>query len=285
MQIGVAIFCTEYTIGPVALARGLEERGLDVLMFPEHSHIPASRATPFPSGGELPREYKYTVDPFVGLAAAAAVTERLLIGTGVCLVTQRDPIHTAKAVATLDRISNGRFLFGIGAGWNREEMENHGTDFDSRFRLMRERIEAMKALWRDEEAAYHGRLVDFDPLWQWPKPVQKPHPPILIGGHGPHVFDRVIRYGDEWLPIGRALDPDKLESARAELDRRAADAGRGEIPVTVYGCEPDLARLEGYAEAGAHRVLFWMGSVGGAEAERQLDRFADLKSRFDGRGG
>jgi len=179
MQYGVLQFLTDYTVSPMELARGLEERCFDTLMIPEHTHIPGTRETPFPGGGELPREYSHTLDPFVALTAAAAVTEKLQIGTGISLVIQHDPIILAKRVSTLDLISNGRFLFGIGAGWNREEMADHGTAYETRWTLLRERIEAMKALWTEEEASYHGKFVNFDKAWQWPKPVQKPHPQIF----------------------------------------------------------------------------------------------------------
>src|ERR671936_1276605 len=184
MRFGVAMFPTDYSMEPAELARMAEERGFESLFFPEHTHIPASRRTPYPPGGELPDEYSHTLDPFVALTAAAAATERLRIGTGICLVVERDPIVTAKEVASLDRLSGGRFLFGVGAGWNREEMANHGTDPRRRHELMRERVEAMKAIWTEDEASYHGRYVDFDRIWAWPKPLQRPHPPVIVGGNG-----------------------------------------------------------------------------------------------------
>src|SRR4051794_6543777 len=184
LQFGLAMFPTDYAIDPVALGRLAEERGFESLWFPEHTHIPSERATPYPAGGDLPQEYWHTYDPFGALSAVAATTERLKVGTGICLIVERDPITTAKEVASLDLLSGGRFLFGIGAGWNREEMANHGTDPRTRFTLMRERVEAMKAIWTQDEAEYHGRLVDFDPIWSWPKPVQQPHPPVLVGGNG-----------------------------------------------------------------------------------------------------
>src|SRR3954451_11502997 len=189
LQFGLAMFPADYAIQPVELGRLAEERGFESLWFPEHTHIPVSRETPYPAGGDLPPEYWHTHDPFVALAAVAATTERLRVGPGICLIVERDPITTAKEVASLDRISNGRFLFGIGAGWNREEMANHGTDPDRRFGLMRERVEAMKAIWTQGEASYHGEQVRFDRIWSWPKPAQHPHPPVLIGGNGPRVLD------------------------------------------------------------------------------------------------
>src|SRR5438270_1730709 len=187
LEFGLAIFPTDYSIAPAEVGKLGEERGFESLFFPEHTHIPASRDTPYPAGGELPEQYWHTYDPFVALAHVAASAERIKIGTGICLVIERDPITTAKEVASLDRLSGGRFLFGVGAGWNREEMRNHGTDPRRRFGLMRERIEAMKAIWSEDEAEYHGRFVDFAPIWSWPKPVQEPHPPVYVGGNGAKV--------------------------------------------------------------------------------------------------
>ncbi len=272
MDYGIAIFPTDYGTDPPTLARLVEERGFESLFFPEHTHIPASRRTPYPGGGELPQEYWHTYDPFVGLAAAAAVTTTLRLATGICLVIQRDPIVTAKEVASLDRISGGRFLFGVGAGWNLEEMENHGTDPRKRFSLMRERIEAMKAIWTEDEASYHGRFVDFDRIWSWPKPVQEPHPPILVGGNGPRVLERVVAFGDEWMPNR----PDSLAERIAELQRLAAEAGRGEIPVTFSGARHDRAAIEEVAAAGAHRCTFYIRPADAGETERQLDELAKL---------
>src|SRR3954454_6639873 len=203
MRFGIAVFPTDYAADPATIARLVEERGFESLFFPEHTHIPVSRRTPYPAGGELPAEYSHTYDPFVALGAAAAATNSLALATGICLVIQRDPIVTAKEVASLDRLSGGRFLFGVGAGWNEEEMENHGTDPRRRFGLMRERVEAMKAIWTDDEAEYHGKQVDFDPIWSWPNRFKKPPPPVLLGGSGERVLDRVIRFGDGWLPQPR----------------------------------------------------------------------------------
>src|SRR6059058_5432502 len=220
MHIGVCIFATEYAIRIDELAREAEARNFESLWVPEHTHIPTSRRSPFAGGQQLPEQYKHTLDPFVALTAAAAATERLRIGTGICLIIQRDPITTAKEVASLDRLSGGRFLFGAGAGWNREEMADHGTDPDRRFGLMRERIEAMKAIWTEDEASYHGRYVDFDPIWSWPKPLQRPHPPVLVGGNGAKVLDRVLAFGDEWMP-NRISDEEKFFARVAELRERA----------------------------------------------------------------
>jgi probable F420-dependent oxidoreductase len=280
MELGLAHFLTDYGMQPTELGPMVEERGFGSLLLPEHTHIPVSRDTPYPGGGELPPEYSHTLDPFAALAAIAAVTERLRIGTGVCLVIQRDPIVTAKEVATIDHTSGGRFLFGVGAGWNIEEMRNHGTDPETRFRRMRESIEAMKAIWTEDEAEYHGRIVDFDPVWCWPKPVQKPHPPVLIGGLGEKVIDRVIGYGDEWIP-NRVKDPEELGERIAELQRRAEAAGRGRIPVTVFGAKSDPRFLEGLREAGVTRALFYLRPREPGEVERHLDELAEVAAQWD----
>jgi probable F420-dependent oxidoreductase len=277
MELGLAILLTDYSMQPAELGRAAEARGFESLFLAEHTHIPVSRETPYSLGGELPREYSHTIDPFVGLAAAAAVTERLKVGTGVCLIIQRDPIVTAKEVATLDRVSGGRFLFGIGAGWNREEMQNHGTDPTARFRRMRESVEAMKAIWTEEKAEYHGRLIDFDPIWSWPKPVQKPHPPVLVGGVGEKVLDRVVAYGDEWIP-NRIKGPEELGERIAELQRRAEAAGRERIPVTVFGAQPD--QLDRLRDAGVTRALFRLRPEGADDERRQLDELAEVAAAW-----
>jgi len=224
MRFGIAVFPTEDSADPATLARLVEERGFESLFFPEHTHIPASRRTPYPAGGELPPEYSRTYDPFVALTAAAAATEKLLVATGICLVIQRDPIITAKEVASLDRLSGGRFFFGVGAGWNLEEMESHGTDPRRRFSLMRERIEAMKAIWTEDEASYHGEHVNFDRIWCWPKPIQKPHPPVLVGGNAERVLDRVVAFGDEWMPNRVSGLRERIEALQ-RLPRTPAAAG------------------------------------------------------------
>jgi probable F420-dependent oxidoreductase len=273
MKFGIAVFPADYAADPATIARLVEERGFESLFFPEHTHIPVSRRTPYPGGEELPPEYSHTLDPFVGLTAAAIATERLLVATGICLVIQRDPITTAKEVASLDHVSGGRFLFGVGAGWNEEEMENHGTDPRRRFGLMRERIEAMKAIWTEEEAEYHGRYVDFDPIWSWPKPVQKPHPPILVGGNGPKVLDRVLAYGDEWMP-NRIADEDRFFARVAELQERARTAGRDPIPVTFSGAPPKPDLIGRLANAGIHRCTFYVPPAPAGEIERHIDKRA-----------
>ena len=279
MELGLAILLTDYSIQPARLGSLAEERGFESLFLAEHTHIPVSRETPYPGGTELPREYSHTIDPFVGLAAAAAATERLKVGTGVCLVNQRDPIVTAKEVATLDHVSGGRFLFGVGAGWNKEEMRNHNADPHTRWTLMRERVEAMKAIWTQEEAEYHGRFVDFDPIWSWPKPVQRPHPPVLVGGVGDKVLDRVVAYGDEWIP-NRVKDPDELGERIAELQRRAEAAGRERIPVTVFGAKRDLSVLARLQAVGVTRSLFYLRPEEPGEVERQLDELAEVAAAW-----
>ena len=275
MEIGVSMFPTDDAVRPDELGRAAEERGFESLFFPEHTHIPASRESPWPGGGELPEEYWRSYDPFVALATVAAVTERLLVGTGICLVVERDPIVTAKEVASIDRLSNGRFLFGVGAGWNREEMANHGTDPRTRMALMAERVAAMKAIWTQDEASYHGRFVDFDPIWSWPKPVRAPHPPVLVGGSGPTVFDRVLEFGDEWMQL-RVRDLDLLGRQVAGLQERAAAAGRGPVPVSLFGAPRDPERLERLPGMGVHRAGLPLPPVGRDEVLRILDRDAGL---------
>ena len=275
MHFGVSMFPTRYSIGPAELARAVEERGFESLFVPEHTHIPTSRRSPWPGGGEMPDHYRETLDPFLALTAAATVTERILLGTGICLVMERDPITTAKEVATLDLLSGGRVLFGVGGGWNREEMENHGTDPAQRFAVLRERVLAMKEIWTHDEAEFHGRYVDFDPLWQWPKPVRQPHPPVLVAGNGPRTLERVLEYGDGWIPIpGRGALP--LGEGTARLREMAAEAGREPPPVTVFGARPEGEVLDHYAAAGVDRVLFALPPVEAAEAFKFLDTYANL---------
>ena len=281
MELGLAILLTDYSIQPARLGALAEEHGFESLFLAEHTHIPVNRETPYPGGDELPREYSHTVDPFVALAAAAAASERLKVGTGVCLVIERDPIVTAKEVATLDRVSEGRFLFGVGAGWNKEEMANHGTDPTTRWRVMRERVEAMKAIWTQDEAEYHGRFLDFDPIWSWPKPVQKPHPPVLIGGVGEKVLDRVVAYGDEWIP-NRVKSPEELAPRINDLQERAEAAGRERIPVTVFGAKPEVRLLERLEAAGVTRSLFYLRPDEPGEVERQLEQLAKVAAEWAG---
>jgi probable F420-dependent oxidoreductase len=274
MEFGLCMFPTHYAIRPAELGRLAEEHGFESLLLPEHTHIPASRRTPWPGGGELPKEYSHTYDPFVALGTVAEATQRLKIGTGICLVVERDPIVTAKEVASIDHLSGGRFLFGVGAGWNREEMEDHGTDPKRRFSLMRERIEAMKAIWAEDEAEYHGEFVDFDPIWSWPKPVQDPHPPILVGGNGEKVLDRVVAYGDEWMPnVGRE-GIESLEARIAELQEKASAAGRDEIPVSGFGAPRDPETVERLREIGFHRLFWYVPPEPRDEVVPRVERYA-----------
>ena len=284
MEFGVTMFPTDFSIGPAALARAVEERGLDALFIPDHSHIPASRLSPFRLGDELPADYSHNLDMFIGLAAPAAVTSRLRQGTGICLVIERDPITTAKEVASLDHLSGGRVDFGIGAGWNREEMENHGTDWHRRFKLMRERIEAMQAIWTQDEASYAGEFTNFEAIWSWPKPVQKPHPPIFVGGDGAGTLRRVLRYGDGWIPMlaerGEIELEPKLERMR-ELASLAAEAGRPPPPITTFGTPRDPAVIEQLGEAGVTRCIFGLKAAAEAEILPRLDKLTAMLASLD----
>jgi probable F420-dependent oxidoreductase len=262
-----------------ALACAAEERGFESLWVAEHSHIPVSRKTPFPGGGELPKMYYDTYDPFVALAAAASVTSRIRLGTGVCLVIQRDPIHTAKEVASLDRLSQGRFLFGVGNGWNLEEMANHGTrEPERRGTLLRERIEAMQRIWTQDQAEYHGAYVDFDPIFAWPKPVQKPHPPIHVGGAWPHAAKRAVKFGQGWIPVG---DAEGAMRKLPEFRELAAKAGRdpASLEVSVYYCAPDPKLLERMRDAGIARAVFGVPSEGDEKVLPLLDRYREVAAQ------
>jgi len=269
MDFGAMMFCTDFSIRPDDLAKLLEDRGFESMWVPEHSHIPADRRSPWPGGAELPQEYWHTYDPFVALTAAAAATTTLKVGTGICLVIERDPIMMAKEVASVDRLSNGRFIFGIGGGWNREEMANHGTKSRSRWRLLRERILAMKEIWTQEEAEFHGEFVNFDKMWAYPKPMQRPHPPILMGGDGTTTFDRVVEYCDGWMPIsGRPQSGGpSLQEKIAMLRRQAEEAGRdpASINITTFrgpdGSQPEPDAIRRLEEAGVDRVIFGLPSA------------------------
>ena len=255
MDVGVFYFPVDYGIDVAELAKALEDRGFGSLYVPEHTHIPLSRKTPFPGGGELPKRYAHTHDPFVALAFAAAATRKLKIGTGICLVPQHEPIVTAKAIASLDMLSNGRFVFGIGGGWNVDEMENHGATHKDRFKIMREHVLAMKALWTEEEASYYGEFVHFDPVWSYPKPVQRPHPPIVLGGESDHTLKRVVEYCDGWFPRTRAgFDP---VEAKARLAKAANEKGRDpkSLTITVFGAPNKAEVLASYAKAGIEGAL------------------------------
>jgi probable F420-dependent oxidoreductase len=276
MQVGVFYFPVDYGIDPGELAAALETRGFASLYVPEHTHIPVSRRTPFPGGGELPKKYSHTHDPFVALAFAAAATKKLLLGTGICLIPEHDPIVTAKSVASLDQLSGGRFIFGIGGGWNVEEMENHGAQYETRFRLMRERILAMKALWKEEEAAYHGNFVNFDPVWSYPKPKQRSHPPILLGGETDYTLRRIVEYCDGWIP--RPVAGFTPRDAKARLARMAESKGRNpaELSITVFRAPPDKTALDDYRAAGIDAALLEIPDLDRDDILRRLDKYAPL---------
>jgi probable F420-dependent oxidoreductase len=276
MLVGAFYFPTDYGINIGELAGALEERGFESLFVCEHTHIPVSRRTPFPGGGDLPKRYKHTHDPFVALSFAAAATQRLKLGTGIALMPQRDPIITAKSVASLDQLSNGRFLFALGGGWNVEEMENHGAHYQSRFKLLRERVLAMKALWSQEKAEFHGEFVNFDPVWLYPKPKQQPHPPIYLGGETDHTVRRVVEFCDGWFP--RARGDWEPKSAVARLRKAAVDAGRDpdSLTVTVFNAPADQKKLAPYREAGIDRVLFEVPDLSRDDILRVLDRYVPV---------
>ena len=277
MDFGVSYFPTDEAVEPAVLGRMAEERGFESIFVTEHTHIPASRDTPYPAGGELPREYFRIYDPFVSLATIAASTERIKVGTAICLLVERDPITTAKGVASVDRLSGGRMIFGVGAGWNLEEMANHGTDPGRRFKLLRERVEACREMWANEEATYHGEFVDFDGIVSRPAPLQEPYPPVLVGGNGPNVLKRVVAFGDGWFP--NRIPPDDQMIARVEeLQRLGEQAGRGPIPVTLQIPPRDPDVLRRYEEAGVTRAVHMLrpGDAADADrAERKLDEWTE----------
>ena len=266
MRFGVATFITDDGIRPDVLGGALEERGFDSLFIAEHSHIPVDRESPWPEGGELPRRYYRTLDPFVALTAVATVTTRLVLGTGIALLPQRDVIHTAKQVASLDLVSDGRFAFGVGVGWNREEMRNHGTDPTTRGALIDEQLAALKQIWTTEQAEYHGEHVDFDPIYLWPKPVQQPHPPIYLGGESPAALRRLATYGDAWLPRAHTA-PEEIVRVRKWL----AEQGRDGVPFTVFAADTDERRLAGYVDAGVNEITLMLDTLPEAETLRALD--------------
>lgn len=279
MEFGVTMFATDYAIRPDELAVACEERGFESIWFPEHTHIPASRQSPWPGGAELPKEYWHTHDLFVALMAAAAATKRIKVGSGICLVIERDPITLAKEVASVDQLSNGRLIFGIGGGWNAEEMENHGTPFKRRWKVLREKIEAMKEIWTQEEAEYHGEFVNFDPIWSHPKPAQKPHPPILLGTFNGGL-KRVVNYCDGWIPVG-AMNRD-LAGSIAELRSLAEQAGRkaSDVPVSIFGAPDQEKELRELEALGVERAVLFAPSEGRDKILPLLDRYAELVAKF-----
>ncbi len=282
-DFGVLMFPTDYAIQPIPLARAAEERGFESLFFPEHTHIPASRKSPWPGGADLPQEYWHTHDPFVSLAAAAAATSTLKVGTGITLVTERDPILMAKQVASLDTISEGRVLLGVGAGWNAEEMENHGVAYDTRWKVLRERILAMRQIWSEKNAEYHGEFVDFDPVWSWPKPVQPGGPKILMGASSKYTWKRVAEYCDGWFPIHQ--DPRRAaasgavdyEAGMAAIRSAWAEAGRsGEPDFSIFGVGPDAGRVRELIEMGFNRIIFALPPADPDTVLPMLDNYAAI---------
>jgi probable F420-dependent oxidoreductase len=276
MKIGAYMFATDYNIDIVELATAMEERGFESLFVPEHTHIPSSRLSPWPGGGDLPKMYIHTHDPMVSLAFAAAATKNLKIGTGICLVPQHDPIVLAKSIASLDRLSGGRFIFGIGGGWNVDEMENHGVSYKTRFAQMRENILAMKEIWMEDTATFHGDFVEFDKIWSYPKPVQNPHPPILLGGETDHTLRRVVDYCDGWFPRGRGgFDP---HEAMTRLKQHADEAGRdmSTLQVSVFGPKPDQATMDSFRQHGIDRAILTIPDTSRDEVLKLLDQHAKL---------
>jgi probable F420-dependent oxidoreductase len=281
MRCGVTLFVTDQSIGPAALARAVEERGLDSLYLPEHTHIPLTRKTPYPGGGPLPEPYRRTLDPFVALGTAAAVTTRIRLGTGVCLVAQRDPIITAKEVASLDFVSGGRFVFGIGVGWNEDELEDHGVRFKERRAVVRERMLMMERLWADDEASFEGVLARLPPSWQWPKPVQRPRPPVLYGGAAsPQLFEHIAEYADGWVPLGGAGVAAMLPELGAAFERRRRDPAQAKV--VVYGVMPELGKLEHYRSLGVEEAVFFVPSGDADTVLPVLDAHAKLVAAFRG---
>lgn len=281
-DFGIFTFATDYSLDPARIAREVEARGFESLFLPEHSHIPASRETPYPGGGDLPKEYSHTHDLFVAMTAAAAATTRLKLASGICLITEHHPVRLAKAIASLDLLSEGRVLLGVGVGWNVEEMVNHGVPFRQRWKIMRERIQAMKRIWAEAEPEYHGDFVDFDPIWSYPKPRQPGGPPVIIGANSDWVFDRIADYADGWLPInpfpGRAHKGVELGEGVRRLEAAVAKAGRdmADIDLTVFGVGPDPAEIERLIGLGFNRVVFHVPPAEEGKVLRLLDRYQQV---------
>ncbi len=284
LAFGASMFFTDYSMAPGELGQALESRGFESVWAPEHSHIPLTRKTPFPGGGDLPKKYYDAMDPFVTLTAAAVATKTLKVGTGICLVIQRDPIQTAKLVASIDQVSGGRFLFGIGNGWNRDEIENHGVKFEDRHKVARERVEAMKAIWTQTKPEYHGEFVNFDPMMTWPKPVQRPHPPIIVGGAFPYSARRAIRYGDGWIPQAARGGYSEIADMIPEFRKMATEAGRDpdEIEITVWFPKQDIELMKRYQDLGVKRVVFNVESVKADVALPVIDGWAKLMQQVNG---
>jgi probable F420-dependent oxidoreductase len=276
MLYAIGLFVTDYSIRPDEMARLAEERGFESLWFAEHSHIPVNRRSQYPLGGELDKKYWHSLDPFVALTAAAMVTTRIKLATGIYIVPERDPMTMAKQVASIDMLSGGRFIFGVGAGWNAEELENHGTSFKTRFGVLRERVLAMKEIWTQDEAEFHGRYVNFDKIWSFPKPVQKPHPPVILGGNGPTVIDRIVEYCDGWLPGAAPGIGERI----SELRRRAREAGRDpesiSVTVTTQGMPESRDLVDRLEQSGAQRILFRVESLSKEAMRARLDGLVKL---------
>lgn len=278
MQFGAAMFFTDYSMTPGELAQAMEARGFESVWAPEHSHIPLSRGSNYPQGGDLPKRYYDVMDPFVSLTAAATATTTLKVATGICLVVQRDPIQTAKLVASIDQVSQGRFLFGVGAGWNAEEMADHGTEFKSRFTLLRERIEAMKAIWTESKPEYHGEFVDFAPMMTWPKPIQNPHPPVIVGGAFPYGARRALAFGDGWMPHVKRPQYDDVTEFLPKFREMAQEAGRdpATLSITAWGIGDDADRLKRYRDLGITRAVVSLPSETAETILPLLDNWARL---------
>ncbi|HET6237032.1 MAG TPA: LLM class F420-dependent oxidoreductase [Acetobacteraceae bacterium] len=283
LNFGTSMFFTDYSMAPGELGQALEERGFESVWAPEHSHIPLSRKTPFPGGGDVPKRYYDAMDPFVTLTVAAMATKTLKVGTGICLVAQRDPIQTAKLVASIDQVSGGRFLFGIGNGWNQDEMENHGTVFATRHKLARENVEAMKAIWTQTKAEYHGEFVNFDPMMSWPKPVQKPHPPVIVGGAFPYSARRAVRYGDGWIPQAARGGYSEIGDMIPQFRQMATEAGRdpNSIEITVWFPRQDPDLMKRYADLGVARVVFNLESDKADKVLPVIDSLAGLMRKVN----
>ncbi len=276
MKIGLYLVLTDASMPVTDLARAIEERGFESIWVPEHSHIPTTGSTPYPGRGPVTRDFARTLDPFVALAAAASVTTRIKLGTGICLLIQRDTIHTAKTVATLDHLSNGRVLFGVGGGWNKPEMENHGCDYSTRFARLEEQLQALKAIWTEDEAQFHGTHVDFDPMWCWPKPVTRPHPPIFIGGETDHTLKRIVKYADGWLP--RVRDPGLVLAGIGRLRAFARDSGRDEngIAISAFGLPAKHEAIQPFRDAGVDRAILALAPGPADDMLRRLDRYTEF---------
>jgi probable F420-dependent oxidoreductase len=274
MKIGLFPFCTDYSMPVDALAIAAEERGFDSIWLPEHTHIPSSRLTPYPGGGELPLEYSHTLDPFVALGIAAGVTSSLKLATGICIATEHQALTLAKTVATLDHVSNGRVLLGLGTGWNREEMEYHGTVYKDRFRKLEEQMQALKLIWTEDQATFHGEFESFDAAWSWPKPVQKPHPPLILGGETSYTLQRIVNFGDGWLP--RAMRPDIVKTGIKKLDELAIKAGRdpAEISVSAFAPPPKEDVIMKFRDLRVERTILMIPPQDASKTLSRLDKYA-----------